>query len=72
MFRGRFGAFFELFFSNFSFWNEESESVKCRFSKCRFSVLSFLVNFIFDGGCSVEKLIQKSLDRYFHSVAVQE
>ena len=34
---------------------KNSESVKCRFSKCCFSVLSCLFNFIFDGGCSVEK-----------------
>ena len=39
-----------------------SESVKCRFSKCRFSVLNLDFDFISDGGCTREKQIQKALD----------
>ena len=38
-----------------------SESVKCRFSKCRFSVLNLKFDFISDGGCTREKQIQKAL-----------
>ena len=38
-----------------------SESVKCRFSKCRFSVLNLKFDFISDGGCAREKQIQKAL-----------
>ena len=38
-----------------------SESVKCRFSKCRFSVLNIKFDFISDGGCTREKQIQKAL-----------
>ena len=38
-----------------------SESVKCRFSKCRFSVLNLKFDFISDGGCICEKQIQKAL-----------
>ena len=41
--------------------NLESESVKCRFSKCRFSVLNVKFDFISDGGCTREKQIQKAL-----------
>ena len=36
-------------------------SVKCRFSKCRFSVLNLKFDFISDGGCTREKQIQKAL-----------
>ena len=39
-----------------------SESVKCRFSKCRFSVLNLKFDFISDGGGTREKQIQKALD----------
>ena len=39
----------------------KSESVKCRFSKCRFSVLNLKFDFISDGGCTREKQIQKAL-----------
>ena len=39
----------------------ESESVKCRFSKCRFSVLNLKFDFISDGGCTREEQIQKAL-----------
>ena len=39
----------------------ESESVKCRFSKCCFSVLNLKFDFISDGGCTREKQIQKAL-----------
>ena len=39
----------------------QSESVKCRFSKCRFSVLNLKFDFISDGGCTREKQIQKAL-----------
>ena len=38
-----------------------SESVKCRFSKCRFSALNLKFDFISDGGCTREKQIQKAL-----------
>ena len=38
-----------------------SESVKCRFSKCRFSVLNLKFDFISDGGSIREKQIQKAL-----------
>ena len=38
-----------------------SESVKCRFSKCRFSVLNLKFDSISDGGCTREKQIQKAL-----------
>ena len=38
-----------------------SESVKCRFSKCRFSVLNLKFDFISDGGRTREKQIQKAL-----------
>ena len=38
-----------------------SESVKCRFSKCRLSVLNLKFDFISDGGCTREKQIQKAL-----------
>ena len=38
-----------------------SESVKCRFSKCRFSVLNLKFDFISDGGCTREEEIQKAL-----------
>ena len=38
-----------------------SESVKCRFSKCRFSVLNLKFDFISDGGCTREEQIQKTL-----------
>ena len=38
-----------------------SDSVKCRFSKCRFSVLNLKFDFISDGGCAREKQIQKAL-----------
>ena len=40
---------------------EISESVKCRFSKCRFSVLNLNFDFISDGGRTREKQIQKAL-----------
>ena len=40
---------------------QDSESVKCRFSKCRFSVLNLKFDFISDGGCTREKQIQKAL-----------
>ena len=40
---------------------EISESVKCRFSKCRFSALNLKFDFISDGGCTFEKQIQKAL-----------
>ena len=40
---------------------ENSESVKCRFSKCRFSVSNLKFDFISDGGCTREKQIQKAL-----------
>ena len=39
----------------------DSESVKCRFSKCRFSVLNLNFDFISDGGRTREKQIQKAL-----------
>ena len=39
----------------------KSESVKCRFSKCRFSVLNLKFDFISDGGGTREKQIQKAL-----------
>ena len=39
----------------------KSESVKCRFSKCRFSVLNLKFDSISDGGCTREKQIQKAL-----------
>ena len=39
----------------------ESESVKCRFSKCRFSALNLKFDFISDGGRTREKQIQKAL-----------
>ena len=42
-------------------WVHTSESVKCRFSKCRFSVLNLKFDFISDGGCTREKQIQKAL-----------
>ena len=42
-------------------WSLYSESVKCRFSKCRFSVLNLEFDFISDGGCTREKQIQKAL-----------
>ena len=38
-----------------------SESVKCRFSKCRFSALNLKFDFISDGGRTREKQIQKAL-----------
>ena len=38
-----------------------AESVKCRFSKCRLSVLNLKFDFISDGGCTREKQIQKAL-----------
>ena len=38
-----------------------SESVKCRFSKCRFSALNLKFDFISDGGCTRRKQIQKAL-----------
>ena len=38
-----------------------SESVKCRFSKCRFSVLNLKFDFVSDGGCTREKQIRKAL-----------
>ena len=38
-----------------------SESVKCRFSKYRFSVLDLKFDFISDGGRTREKQIQKAL-----------
>ena len=38
-----------------------SESLKCRFSKCRFSVLNLKFDFISGGGCTREKQIQKAL-----------
>ena len=38
-----------------------SESVKRRFSKCRFSVLNLKFDFISDGGCTREKQIHKAL-----------
>ena len=38
-----------------------SESVKCRFSKCRLSALNLKFDFISDGGCTREKQIQKAL-----------
>ena len=38
-----------------------SGSVKCRFSKCRFSVLNLKFDFISDGGCTRERQIQKAL-----------
>ena len=41
--------------------NSYSESVKCRFSKCRFSVLNLKFDFISDGGCTREEQIQKAL-----------
>ena len=40
---------------------KRSESVKCRFSKCRFSVSNLKFDFISDGGCTREKQIQKAL-----------
>ena len=40
---------------------QKSESVKCRFSKCRFSALNLKFDFISDGGCTREKQIQKAL-----------
>ena len=40
---------------------QPSESVKCRFSKCRFSALNLKFDFISDGGCTREKQIQKAL-----------
>ena len=46
-----------------------SESVKCRFSKCRFSVLNLKFDFISDGGCTREKTNPKSLGL---SAAVRE
>ena len=50
----------------------ESESVKFRFSKCRFSAELEKLDRIFEMGGSVEKQIQKALGQHFHSVAVQE
>ena len=41
--------------------NQTSESVKCRFSKCFFSVLNLKFDCISDGGCTREKQIQKAL-----------
>ena len=49
-----------------------SESVKCRFSKCRFSAELEKLEKIFEMGGGVEKQIQKTLGQHFHSVAVQE
>ena len=43
------------------FISQNSESVKCRFSKCRFSALNLKFDFISDGGCTREKQIQKAL-----------
>ena len=45
----------------FPFFFHFSESVKCRFSKCRFSVLNLKFDFISDGGRTREKQIQKAL-----------
>ena len=54
--------------SSQQFWKEQgkkiteiSESVKCHFSKCRFSVLNLKFDFISDGGCTRGKQIQKAL-----------
>ena len=41
-----------------------SDSAKCRFSKCRFSVLNLKFDFISDGGCTREKQIALSLKRH--------
>ena len=49
-----------------------SESVKCRFSKCRFSAELEEIGKIFEMGGSVEKSIQKASGQHFHSVAVRE
>ena len=49
-----------------------SESVKCRFSKCRFSAELEKLEKISVMGGSVEKQIQKALGQHFHSVAVRE
>ena len=48
------------------------ESVKCRFSKCRFSAELENLENIFKMGGSVEKYINKALGLCFHSVAVQQ
>ena len=46
---------------NFQISEPEVWRKKCRFSKCRFSVLNLKFDFISDGGCTREKQIQKAL-----------
>ena len=48
------------------------ESVKCRFSKCRFSAELEKLEKLFEMGDSVEEKIQKAFGLHSHSVAVQE